>query len=160
MQPDKPQLCCFWLAGIVCALGSSSATAATEIPVLQALTVFLWHFSFAAVPEPLRLAICHHFGAVTQRPAVAKLTEIVEQDLGEYEQDVWCAHIEALSSMLWTDKAFTRWVDQSLTGEDHAIVDERAFTMAGRAVHTFFAIHVGADKRQRQPYHQCAVARI
>lgn len=52
MQPDRPQLCRFWLAGLANAL--ESATLAEACHALAPLIPFLWRYTWAAVPEPLR----------------------------------------------------------------------------------------------------------
>ena len=52
MQPDRPQLCRFWLAGLVSAL--AAAAPIDYHLALGPLVAFLWRFTFAAVPKPLR----------------------------------------------------------------------------------------------------------
>lgn len=52
MQPDRPELCRFWLASLTSALETSTLSEATS--ALQPLVVFLWRYTWATVPEPLR----------------------------------------------------------------------------------------------------------
>ena len=56
MQPDRPQLCRFWLAGLISALNAAadSLSPVNVFMPLAALASFLWHYTWAAVPEPLR----------------------------------------------------------------------------------------------------------
>ena len=53
MQPDRPRLCRFWLAGLASALDAAETFDA--IFALRALVAFLWRYTWAGVPEPLRL---------------------------------------------------------------------------------------------------------
>lgn len=52
MQPGRPQLCRFWLACIASAMEMVAIGDAHH--VLWPLVAFLWHYTWAAVPEPLR----------------------------------------------------------------------------------------------------------
>ena len=52
MQPDKPDLCRFWLQALIGALGTTSLHAAF-FP-LQLLLLFLWKYTFSSVPRYLR----------------------------------------------------------------------------------------------------------
>ena len=56
MQPDKPQLCRFWLTGLVSALRDAAARklVANAMHPLTTLLHFLWRYTWAAVPQPLR----------------------------------------------------------------------------------------------------------
>ena len=64
MQPDRPQLCRFWLAGLVSAL--ANAAPADMHLALDPLVAFTWRYTFAAVPKPLREDFIHAvFGART-----------------------------------------------------------------------------------------------
>ena len=56
MQPDKPQLCRFWLTGLVSALRDAAARKlpANAMHPLTTLLHFLWRYTWAAVPQPLR----------------------------------------------------------------------------------------------------------
>lgn len=179
MQPDRPQLCRFWLAGVVGSLGGPSATAATEIPPLQALSLFLWHFSFAAVPLPVRWALCRTFGVVLHRPQMAQFTADVispgaespreessreesprEESLAELADKVWCAHAEGLCTMLATDDSFRKWAASAAGCE--AI--ERANTDADEALRSvvndtagaIFAVFKNASELQQPALHGCA----
>ena len=56
MQPDKPQLCRFWLAGLVSALceATKRKNLSSVIHPMTMLIDFLWRYTWAAVPKPLR----------------------------------------------------------------------------------------------------------
>lgn len=52
VQPDRPQLCRFWLAGLASALKTAAVRDAPQL--LRCLAAFLWRYTWAAVPEQLR----------------------------------------------------------------------------------------------------------
>lgn len=54
-QPDRAPLCRFWLAGLVYAL-QNSAPMDLHFP-LNPLVAYLWRWTFAAVPKPLRATL-------------------------------------------------------------------------------------------------------
>ena len=55
MQPDNPALCIFYLEGLLA--GLKDASPAQVLTVVHCLTAFLWRFTFAAVPEFLRIPL-------------------------------------------------------------------------------------------------------
>ena len=56
MQPDKPQLCRFWLTGLLSALRDAKKrkNLSNALHPMTILTDFLWRYTWAAVPQPLR----------------------------------------------------------------------------------------------------------
>lgn len=67
VQPDTPELCRFWLAGIIHGLGSSDLLCATRHCTV--LLGFLWTYTWAAVPKPHRKALHGHLERLFSKPA-------------------------------------------------------------------------------------------
>ena len=59
MQPDRPQLCRFWLAGHINALSAavSSPFPGDALMAIRCLTSFLWQYTWASMPQPLRIPL-------------------------------------------------------------------------------------------------------
>ena len=109
VQPDRPRLCRFWLAGLAAALEAASICGA-HWP-LQCLLAFLWRYTWVAVPEPLRLRIlapARRLNKEAYETFKGMPTEITRR--GVVENGMLCLmHLHALHWLLNMDRAFSAW---------------------------------------------------
>lgn len=114
MQPDRPQVCRFWLASFVSALDH---VAPLDVGLaLGPLCAFIWRFTFAAIPKPLRADLLATLYRVRERAHEGTRQISVQVLAGvpplRLNAAALCKAVKDVSAVLQTierDEAYLNW---------------------------------------------------
>ena len=106
MQPDKPELCRFWLAGLVSAL--NSAVPLDAFLPLDALVAFLWRYTWAAVPACLQARVMQSLRLAVDVTRPEHVLEAKQGKVSKYA-DIGVQLCHAAYWLLEGDGAYCEW---------------------------------------------------